>query len=139
MNREANEPDEGRRRVLRLVAVAACLIGTPPGRAALGESTPAASGHSAERFIDAVLPHPHSAQQLGFAYLVREPADLPALLRSLEATVARLRPGLAESRLGVELEQIVRGEYASGDTLVVDGWVLSRTECRLYALAALSA
>jgi hypothetical protein len=31
-----------------------------------------------------------------------------------------------------------RQDFARGDTVLIDGWVLARTECRLCALVALS-
>jgi hypothetical protein len=31
----------------------------------------------------------------------------------------------------------IRGDFAAGNTVVVEGWVLSRTEARLYALVVL--
>jgi hypothetical protein len=46
------------------------------------------------------------------------------------ATIAKLRRSIG---------QRVRRDFAIGDTVQVDGWVLSLTELRLYALAALIA
>jgi hypothetical protein len=41
------------------------------------------------------------------------------------------------SRASREVAARIRGDYVAGSTVVVDGWVLSRSEARLYALVAL--
>jgi hypothetical protein len=35
------------------------------------------------------------------------------------------------------LDDAVRADYVQGDVVLVDGWLLSRTEARLYALVTL--
>ena len=59
-------------------------------------------------------------------------ADLQALLTGLD----RLPAGLENDALRTlhRLDARVRGEFASGTTVQLNGWVLSRTEARLCAL-----
>jgi hypothetical protein len=66
-----------------------------------------------------------SADRL-YAWIV--PADRPELENA--PTIAELRRSIG---------QRVRRDFAVDDTVQVDGWVLSLTELRLYALAALIA
>lgn len=72
-----------------------------------------------------------SARVIGAAYLSAHPEEsavLPAFLRGLRA-----RPGDARGLAG-ELAALVRADFERGNTVRLDGWVLSRTEARLCAL-----
>lgn len=66
-------------------------------------------------------------------------------LTPAEQTVDALRDALATSRRGLPwsarppLEQQVADEFAAGDTVLAEGWVLARTEARLCALVSLTA
>jgi hypothetical protein len=98
----------------------------------------------AEARLLAVLARPDSAAAVGRAYLAGHPA---------EADRARLAAGLAEAarcqdcdpaqapaeRLRAALARPIRADFAAARVVRVDGWVLSATEARLCALAALSA
>jgi hypothetical protein len=74
---------------------------------------------------------------VGGRYLEEHPdeADQAALLAALPALDGEVpdRPGQA---LRVLADQAA-ADHASGDTVDLDGWVLSRTECRAAALYAL--
>ena len=68
--------------------------------------------------------------------------DTPSVLagRLLEAVdrhggTAEAMPATPES-LRAALDRVLRAEFRGGDVVRVDGWVLSRTEARAYALAA---
>jgi hypothetical protein len=84
-----------------------------------------------------------SAARLGRAYLDAHP-EYPhchALLTDIERT---LKEQHASAPLTADAEQtastlqsLLRKEYARGEVVSVAGWVLSRTEARLYALAAM--
>ena len=98
---------------------------------------------AAERLLSA-LGRPASAAVVGRRYLAGHPqeadrqwlaGELDADLRrqgcdSRQADAARLRAGLARQ---------VRTDFARSRVVRVDGWVLSVTEARLCALAALTA
>jgi hypothetical protein len=74
---------------------------------------------------------------VGSRYLEEQPdqADREALLQALPALDGEVPedPGRA---LAVLAEQ-AQSDHRAGQTVVLDGWVLSRTECRAAALYAL--
>jgi mono/diheme cytochrome c family protein len=62
-------------------------------------------------------------------------ASLADLERGLPDALRRI-----ESRdLGEEIARRIRVEFGAGEVVSADGWVLSKTEARLYAMLALSA
>jgi hypothetical protein len=82
-----------------------------------------------------------SAQRLGQAYLNAHPqyrrcdlliADIQRALEKLEAAISSTAP------ISEALQRLVRAEYAGDQVVSVSGWIVSRTEARLYALAALT-
>lgn len=95
----------------------------------------------AERLVRA-LSSPESAAQLGRAYLATAPHE-----RSEARLVDRITGGLPGGYAGLRtvddkqlkscLAQRLSADFATADTVTVDGWVISRTEARLYALAAI--
>ena len=89
--------------------------------------------------LGGLFEHPDSARVLGRAYLRAFPA---------EATVAKLERALAagvDGRLSAASDDELRAlfalrarlDFAQEDTVVLDGWIVARTEGRLAALAAL--
>lgn len=89
-----------------------------------------------------LLPHAAGAARLGRRYLALAPAeaDPGRLLHALSKDHADLA---AASRTGADIEiRAILGrcrqrDFAAGNTVLVDGWILSRTEARLCALVAL--
>ena len=86
-----------------------------------------------------------AAVRLGKAYLRVYPADgdKRVLLAEIDKVItANLETGTLESadasQLGAALERAVRADYAADRVVAVEGWVLSVTEARLYAAAALA-
>jgi hypothetical protein len=71
---------------------------------------------------------------IGCAYLAEHPEerDRKRLLRELDLDVA----GAETSRLREMLVQRQLRDFAFGRVVRVDGWILSETEARLCALAA---
>jgi hypothetical protein len=95
-----------------------------------GASTVAASGAE----LAARLRDPSAARALGIRYLRRHPEE-----RDLAFLHAATLAGDGEGARGVErLRARCRDDFRRGDTLLIDRWVLARTECRLCALVALS-
>jgi hypothetical protein len=91
--------------------------------------------------LAALFREPGSAAALGRAYLDRVPAEAePATL------VAGLFPGLgpaalerwSDGALRAALAQRLAEDFAQSRTVVLQGWVLSRSEARLFAAAALA-
>ena len=126
--------DLGRRQMLGLLATIAA------GGLTAVLAAPARDGPRLEIVPD-TLTDPGAAERFGRAYLAAYPAeaDRETLLGHLEAA---LFPGGTAVRSGAEavftrFDRVVRGEYADGEVIVVAGWLLSRSEARLYALSVL--
>jgi hypothetical protein len=91
--------------------------------------------------LAALFSAPESAAILGRAYLAEAPAEADPdglVARILPESSARELAALDGERLRALVAERQRGDFAAGRTFVLDGWVLSRTELRLCALAALS-
>jgi hypothetical protein len=91
--------------------------------------------------LGALVGRRESAQRVGRRYLAMLPGDTdrsqilktsPTLDRAMRAT--RRQPEVA-ARL---LRQSIDDDFRQANTVVVDGWVLARTEARLCAIIALS-
>lgn len=82
---------------------------------------------------------PGSAEHIGRRYLALYPdrADLHSLLHELgpqlTATASRHDPLLRD-----HVSDQQRQDFARGDTVLIDNWILSRTEASLCALATIS-
>lgn len=131
-----------RRRSLFVATIAGAalwLLGRlPPSWAAGQRNDPAA----ATRLLLSLLKDPRKARAIGRAYLKTLP-DGPITAEQLAAAILpdhRLDdPGLgAAAALGPQVLTRIRRDFSEGAVVVVDGWVLSVTEARLYALAALA-
>jgi hypothetical protein len=102
------------------------------------------SGRGAADRLVAVLRRPASAAVVGRAYLAGHPAEadrawlaaqLGGDLRCQDCDPARSDA----TRLRAGLARQLRADFAQSRVVRVDGWVLSVTEARLCALAALTA
>lgn len=93
----------------------------------------------AELDLSLVFADPASARSIGRRYLAQYPerSSRSRLLAELDLPAARPaapgRAGLIEW-----IEQAQQRDFAEGRTVVVNNWVLSRTEAALCALSALS-
>ncbi|MEE8526836.1 MAG: hypothetical protein V3T72_23120 [Thermoanaerobaculia bacterium] len=76
-----------------------------------------------------------SAAVLGSKYLEQVPDehDQRNLVRLLEERLA----GSTQESLLARSRECIQRDYRDGEVVVVDGWQLSRTEARFYALASL--
>ena len=80
--------------------------------------------------------HPDSAIAIGRRYLSRYPDAAGARLLADEVRRAGGGdPAAARAALGAR----VREDFARGDTVRLEGWVLARSECRACAAVALAA
>lgn len=79
-----------------------------------------------------------SARRVGERYLAQAPeeADPARLAADLFGGVAV--DGASPRRLRRHIDHRRARDFAQGDTVIVDGWVMARTEARLCALAALT-
>jgi hypothetical protein len=132
--------DTSRRRFLLgacAVAVPVALAPLKPWRAIVevtGARTPAAR-------LAGLLAHRDSARSLGRAALAALPGATtpPALAAAVLADLPRDAAMLAaasDDDLRALVAARVREDFDSGDTVQVDGWILSCTEARLCALAS---
>ena len=90
----------------------------------------------------ALLAHPESARVIGGEYLLKYPeeADVDSLLEQIASRIVAGDVGLfntPDHSLREQLDGIVRADFAVDRIVKLRGWVLSTTEARLCALAAL--
>lgn len=114
---------------LLAAALGAAVIGTPFGRTAFA-ATPAAAMP-----LLALPLRSSSARAIGEAYLARfgEERSMPLLLAALSDCMTKDGRRLD----GIALAKRIRRDFDRGDVVRLDGWFLSRTECRFCALYAL--
>lgn len=115
--------DHDRRLLLRALA---CLVPTM-ACATTSSTTPAPALPSA--------PIPEAVAALGRQYLAAHPedADRDALRHALG-----LHDPAPEPTRFARIDAALRRDLDRGDVVLLDGWQLTRTECRLYALVALA-
>jgi hypothetical protein len=91
----------------------------------------------ARRLAD-MLRHPDSAARLGRFYLEVNPreADAALLVTLISPALPPASPS-ADEALRADLEERIRNDFIYGNTVAVDGWLLSLTEARLCALVSL--
>jgi hypothetical protein len=86
----------------------------------------------------AALPASDNAVYLGRLYLREHPNEQHAeILIKLLLPHDDKKPPADSAALKKHLMRRQYEDFANGDTVIVDNWVLSRNEARLYALAAL--
>lgn len=82
-----------------------------------------------------------AAARLGAAYLTGhadegDPEGLAAAIVDAAGIDPKAAPMPSPAQLLGALDRAVRADYVAGRTVVVDRWLLSRTEARVYAYAA---
>ncbi|GAB4525265.1 MAG: hypothetical protein Tsb0010_08990 [Parvularculaceae bacterium] len=123
------------RREFALAASGAALAFAPPSTIAAdaAETLP-------EKFAG-LIANRNSAAALGRAILGETRADRDAIAARLCARIA-LSPDAALAQPAAALQRAcaaqMRRDFADGETVSLEGWVLSATEADLYALAALT-
>ena len=82
-----------------------------------------------------------AAARFGAAYLREHPdeRDPDRLLAEIARAVGTVPPGASTVALGEALRSVVSAEFRRGEVVVVQRWMLGRTEARVYAVAALAA
>lgn len=123
----------------REVLEAGLLLGGSAGLLPLlGACSDAKEAQSPASLLD-VFPDPAALQNLGQLYLARFPeeADEKQLLQTL-LTELEVLPDSREA-LRDHLRSRIEMDFERGEVFHLRGWQLSRTEGRLWALAALDA
>ncbi len=122
-----------RRRVLKLVTAVALLGGAPVLRAATQRQPLDAS------FFAGFELDPQLVREL-LAPLWAS-GELPRDARALAATIAAdtaIDGAAMDSLLRTRIRTQIATDFSNGDTVKVGGWILSRTETRVWALYALT-
>lgn len=125
----------GRRRLLGS-ALLALLPGLPLGRLLEAESVDGPS------WIGALVGDRHAATVLGKRYLNAMPEERSAAWLARELLGMELPDTITAEQAGSLRRHLCAArteDYRDGRLVVLDGWVLARTEARLLALIALSA
>ncbi len=121
----------GRRTLLAHAAAvtAACVLSAPRALWPIAEPAPGAG-------LALAFKHRQSAIAIGRRYLSRFPDDaMPGVLARGLGPAGTGDPAAARAALRAR----VRDDFARGDTVLLDGWVLARSECHACAALALAA
>ena len=137
----SENPVLSRRDVFKVAAAATVLLfvrSSLPGVAALRSSQQSLRSMQ----LVALLSHPESAKAIGSEYLRQYPQDanVDVLLDQIASRLAANDVGLfsiTDQSLREQLDGMVRVDFAIDRIVKLHGWVLSATEARLCALAAL--
>jgi hypothetical protein len=134
------------RRCTRRTFLLSVLLGLTARSVSAGRYTLANSGPDdcvAPPWLWKTIADRQSAARLGRAYLDANPeySHCPTLLTTIERTLKK-RGASAPVTANAEqtasaLQAQLRKEYANGEVVSVAGWILSKTEARLYALVHL--
>lgn len=95
------------------------------------------------QLLSRTIGDPAAAKRFGDAYLLAYPdeAGIDPLVDQIDAVLIKgYGQGLDSADPKLLAEQLaaqIKDEYRRGEAIQVDGWILSRSEARLYALIAL--
>ena len=107
-----------------------------------GAASPILSTMTIKRLLLSILEKPGSAYAIGSVYLESLPPHTFTADRLINAIVcaAECDTGTMKSTeaLRKQISIRVRKDFSEGAVVIVAGWILSETEARLCALAALS-
>lgn len=104
---------------------------------------PSRSTETVPQWLPGAVGDRDAAARIGQAYLATHPGEqsLDTLLAAIDAGLDGAQGAAAgdTQRVLMALQNAVRAEYLRGDSVAVQGWVLSVTEARVYAALALAA
>lgn len=136
--------DPARRRFI--AASLLSVLGLLPAARAAGLAEQAPDAQNGEDWLLRMAGEPQATRALGRAYLAAHPDEQngarlrTALLDALAATLGDRQPAtLTPGEALAALRRLVRRDYLEAQVVLVDGWLLSRSEARLYALMAINA
>ncbi|MCO6412115.1 MAG: hypothetical protein J5I92_05165 [Thiogranum sp.] len=130
--------DASRRRFLLSL-----LLGLVAGRTLVACDSSTESRHvpgQAPEWLLKITGERDAVVRIGKDYLEAFPAErnVEALMSAIESSFEAVNAAAADAgEIVTALQQAVRGDYQRGDVAQVNGWILSRTEARLYAAVAL--
>ena len=119
-----------------------CFLGAAAPAALAGLAAGKVDAGGPRRRLTAIFANRQASRDLGRAVWPTLPAEtteesLIAALFDRNPEVADLIEGGAPDQLAAALRRAVEADFAQGRTHRVDGWVLSRAEAELCALARL--
>ncbi len=125
-----------RRRVLAILAASCAWLGVPGLRVLSGSG--AADAAPLSLILAGLFTDRRSAGAVGAAYL-RSVDDAEARPERLMRSILGDSPAtMGQAELKQVIGTRIRGDFTENAVVVVDGWMLSRTEARLCALIALA-
>jgi hypothetical protein len=125
--------DAGRRRLL--IAAAGITISAAIGPRVLGLILERLVAADIAPVLRELVIHRESAIQLGRAYLRAHPHEAGAT--ELTSLILGGR-GVPSGDEAASVSASMHADFKAGRVVTVDGWIVSRTEARLYALCAVS-
>jgi hypothetical protein len=109
--------------------------------AGCGEQGAPGTYDSTRQWLSAAVGDTRAAARIGRSYLAAHPGEqnLDKLLEAIDAALggALGEAGGASQSILSALQSVVPAEYRRGESVEVQGWVLSPTEARVYAALAL--
>lgn len=129
---------EDRRLILRLAASTAIVAATPAAWAGPARAGASCGADLASR-LASLIPHADSAARIGGRYLASAPAEADAGLLVSSILGGEEHEAVGDAVLRRVISDSRQRDFVDGNTVSVDGWILSRTEARLCALVALQA
>ena len=130
-----------RRRFIKSLMISWTMTSVMPWQSATAEYD--AVSEVWPNWLQHVVGEPIAVIRFGKAYISAHPDenDPDDLLRLIDEALSRLpdidpNQPLQPIQIAMALKRLVRTEYIDDDILSMEGWILSRTEARLYALAA---
>lgn len=128
-----------RRQALKLVTAIALMGGAPALRAAT-QRQPLDASFFAGFELDPQLVRELLAPLWASGELPRDPRALAATIAADTAidSAAVNSAAIDSAALRVRIRAQIATDFSSGDTVKVGGWILSRTETRVWALYALT-
>lgn len=141
MTTQAHPIDPARRRILLCALLGMAAGGTLGGCAAMIRSVAERDPCTAP--VAALIGDADGMARFGEAYLQDHPAERDidvlweALCTVLEGPGGEFLDAADAASAFARLDRAVREEYRRGEVVPVAGWLISRSEARLYAVAAL--
>lgn len=124
-----------RRTFLSLGAAAACAVAGAANSVGVFSTVPPDRTLS-RRLVDGLFTSPRHARAIGRRYLALVPAEADEG-NLLAALLAGSGPADDLATLKSHVRRRRQQDFERGDVVVIDGWVLARSETRLCALASL--
>lgn len=130
------KPLKLKRRGVMFGIAATLALGALPGMSWLRR------GSAPKTLAEAIFSDLETARRVGMSYLAQAARECDAAVLAAElpagcAVAPTSRQAFDELRQTIDAQR--QRDFAAGDTVIIDGWILARTEARLCALTVLTA